>query len=246
MVLVEKSNLPTNVVTLSAVSRTAYEMKAYLKSHGVELVEIEPSPLICDGTAAHADLHLLHLGGKRLILSREQRGSEEHLSSLGFSVEVLPSPLGSDYPQDVPLNAAIIGKAVILNPKTVTPLADFSPFTAIPVRQGYTKCSVMPVDDNSLITDDHAIAARAAAAGLEVLEVSKGDVCLDGREYGFIGGCCGLIAPDKMLFNGSLAAHRDGEKIEAFLLSHGISCVCVGEQPLTDIGGILPLAQKER
>lgn len=246
MVLVEKSNLPQSTVTLAAVSKTAYEIKAYLKSQGVELIEIEPSQLIKDGTAAHTDLHLLHLGGKKLILSREQQGSEERLSSLGFSVKVLPLPLGSDYPNDVPLNAAVVGKSVILNPKTVTRLADFSDFTEIPVRQGYAKCSVVPVDEHSIVTDDLAIAEKAGANGFNVLLVLKGDVRLPGREYGFIGGCCGLIAPDKMLFNGSLDTHRDGERIKAFLSAHGISCVCVGEYPLTDIGGILPLAEKER
>lgn len=246
MVLVEKSNLPQNEIALAAVSKTAYEIKGYLKSHKIELIEIEPSPLITDGTTAHSDLHLLHLGGKKLILSREQQGSEQYLSSLGFSVKVLSSPLGSIYPEDVPLNAAVFGSRVIFNPVTVTPLADFSDFAAISVRQGYTKCSVVPVNAHTIITDDSAIAQKAEASELDVLLVSKGDVRLPGREYGFIGGCCGLIAPDKMLFNGDLSTHRDGEKIKAFLSAHGVSCVCVGEYPLTDIGGILPLAEKER
>lgn len=246
MVLVKKSNLPETDIALAAVSKTAQGIKAYLKENGIAVVEIEPSSIIRDGTAAHADLHILHLGGERLILSREQQGSAMYLSSLGFSVEVLSSPLGSDYPNDVPLNAAVIGSSVILNSKTVTALADFTDFTAIPVRQGYAKCSVTPVDEHSLITDDSAIAEKAAANGFDVLLVSKGDVRLPGREYGFIGGCCGLVAPDKMLFNGSLTAHRDGERIEEFLSAHGIACICVGEYPLTDIGGILPLAEKER
>lgn len=85
---------------------------------------------------------------------------------------------------------------------------------------------------------------RRRKNGLEVLLVSKGDVLLPGREYGFIGGCCGLIAPDIMLFNGDLSSHGDADRIRAFLSSFGVSVEETGHFPLTDIGGILPLAEK--
>ena len=80
--------------------------------------------------------------------------------------------------------------------------------------------------ESAIITDDVSIASAAEKNGLAVLLVSKGDVALPGREYGFIGGCCGLIAPDTMLFNGSLASHK------------------AGDFQLTDIGSILPLAER--
>lgn len=112
------------------------------------------------------------------------------------------------------------------------------------MRQGYAKCSAVPVTENAIITDDVAIASAAEKNGLEVLLVSKGDVLLPGREYGFIGGCCGLIAPDIMLFNGDLSSHGDADRIRAFLSSFGVSAEETGHFPLTDIGGILPLAEK--
>ena len=98
--------------------------------------------------------------------------------------------------------------------------------------------------ESAIITDDVLIASAAEKNGLAVLLGSKGDVALPGREYGFIGGCCGLIAPDTMLFNGSLSSHRDGEKIRAFLSSFGVCAEEAGDFQLTDIGSILPLAER--
>ena len=47
-----------------------------------------------------------------------------------------------------------------------------------------------------------------------------------------------------MLFNGSLSSHRDGEKIRAFLSSFGVRAEEAGDFQLTDIGSILPLAER--
>lgn len=47
-----------------------------------------------------------------------------------------------------------------------------------------------------------------------------------------------------MLFNGSLAFHKDGEKIRTFLSSFGVRAEETGDFQLTDIGSILPLAER--
>lgn len=128
--------------------------------------DILPCAAITDGTAAHVDLHLLHLGGRKIILSREQCNNAEKLIEMGFDVQVLDTPLGDKYPADVPLNAALFGNYAILNPKTVCKNIDFSGRSLIPVRQGYTKCSVVPVTESAIITDDVSIASAAQKADL--------------------------------------------------------------------------------
>lgn len=106
--------------------RRRRESKEYLESRGIAVFDILPSSAITDGTAAHADLHLLHLGGREIILSREQLENAQKLASSGFDVHILDSALGAEYPADVPLNAAVFGNYAILNPKTVCPNIDFS------------------------------------------------------------------------------------------------------------------------
>lgn len=166
MTPIESPNLPKRGITLAAVSVGAEKAKEYLLSRGISVFDILPCAAITDGTAAHADLHLLHLGGRKIILSREQCNNAEKLIEMGFDVQVLDTPLGDKYPADVPLNAALFGNYAILNPKTVCKNIDFSGRSLIPVRQGYTKCSVVPVTENAIITDDVSIASASQKADL--------------------------------------------------------------------------------
>lgn len=159
MTPIESPNLPKRGITLAAVSVDAEKAKEYLLSRGIGVLDILPCAAITDGTAAHADLHLLHLGGRKIILSREQCNNAEKLIEMSFDVQVLDTPLGDKYPADVPLNAALFGNYAILNPKTVCKNIDFSGRSLIPVRQGYTKCSVVPVTESAIITDDVSIAS---------------------------------------------------------------------------------------
>lgn len=161
MTPIESPNLPKRGITLAAVSVGAEKAKEYLLSRGIGVFDILPCAAITDGTAAHVDLHLLHLGGRKIILSREQCNNAEKLIEMGFDVQVLDTPLGDKYPADVPLNAALFGNYAILNPKTVCKNIDFSGRSLIPVRQGYTKCSVVPVTESAIITDDVSIASTA-------------------------------------------------------------------------------------
>lgn len=166
MTPIESPNLPKRGITLAAVSVGAEKAKEYLLSRGIGVLDILPCAAITDGTDAHADLHLLHLGGRKIILSREQCNNAEKLIEMGFDVQVLDTPLGDKYPADVPLNAALFGNYAILNPKTVCKNIDFSGRSLIPVRQGYTKCSVVPVTESAIITDDVSIASAAEKTDL--------------------------------------------------------------------------------
>ena len=119
MTPIESPNLPKRGIALAAVSVGAEKAKEYLESRGIAVFDILPSSAITDGTAAHADLHLLHLGERKIILSREQLENAQKLASSGFDVHILDIALGAEYPADVPLNAAVFGNYAILNPKTV-------------------------------------------------------------------------------------------------------------------------------
>lgn len=79
MTPIESPNLPKRGIALAAVSIGAVKAKEYLRSRGISVLDILPCAAITDGTAAHADLHLLHLGGRKIILSREQCNNAEKL-----------------------------------------------------------------------------------------------------------------------------------------------------------------------
>lgn len=115
----------------------------------------------------------------------------------------------------------------------------------IDVRQGYAKCSIVVVDEDSIITYDQGIAAQCRRlsetdsdyADLSVLLVNPGNVTLQGYSTGFIGGTSGRVG-NHTIFNGDLMAHPQGNLIKEFIESRGLKCSWF-DWPLTDIGSII-------
>lgn len=112
-------------------------------------------------------------------------------------------------------------------------------FREIYVRQGYTRCSCVPVDGQSLITSDPGIlTALSRVPEIDVLKVRPGHVSLPGYTQGFLGGCAGRVG-DEVLFNGDLSRHPDYLEIRKFIESRGLKVRFFAGYGLTDIGSIL-------
>lgn len=120
------------------------------------------------------------------------------------------------------------------------------------VSQGYTRCTCLPVDDNSFITSDDGLAKILENQGANVLKISTGHIKLEGFDYGFIGGCAGHIYVHNndagpgtptlqraIVFNGDLSKHPDFWDITDFIQSRNIHPVYFNSYPLEDIGSIL-------
>ncbi len=245
MKYIEKPNLPQGRVGAVAISCHALEAIDCLNNMGIKTIEINPDLRFPEPINTHADLQLLHIY-KNYIYSQI-----EHLcigeSELNFNFRKIAELPGSKYPDDVRLNCTIIGNKIICNTKTVSAdilkFAEANNYTVINTNQGYSKCSVCVVDENSIITDDKSVFTAAQKFLNDVLFVSKGSIRLDGYNYGFIGGCCGKIDKNKLAFNGAIESHTDYKLITDFLNYHQIECVELSNERLTDIGGILPLTE---
>ena len=104
--------------------------------------------------------------------------------------------------------------------------------------QGYARCSILPVNEDSIITADWGVAKICISAGMNVLLIRPGHIQLTGFNYGFIGGCGGRIG-DTVVFHGNLSEHPDGNSIREFIHQRGLKIKDFPEFPLTDIGSIL-------
>ena len=109
----------------------------------------------------------------------------------------------------------------------------------------YTYCRCI-CKHNTVITDDISIYnALLQYDNINSLLVEKGSVSINKYNYGFIGGCCGLIDKDLLLFNGDLSTHTDFDKIEKFLYDNNVKYIDIKGKPLTDIGSIIPITEKD-
>ncbi|MBE6020692.1 MAG: hypothetical protein IJC41_00100 [Firmicutes bacterium] len=153
-----------------------------------------------------------------------------------------PYTLSPEYPRDVKYNAACTGKYFIHNLKfTDEKLLEYvrsKGLELINIKQGYSKCSIAVIDEDSVITSDEGAAKVLLSKGLDVLLIQKGHIKLPGYKYGFIGGTCGRIE-DELIFNGDLSAHPDHDAICDFITGKGLKVKYFKDFELEDIGSVI-------
>ena len=216
----------------------------FLESNGIKILSFPDNPNIDKRVAHHSDLSFFFDGIDTLFVAAEFSEYADKLKEFCRNIVVIKKNLSEKYPEDVLLNCVCVGKNFICNTQTVAKeiLSKMraSGYNVINVNQGYTKCSVIPVNKNALITDDESVYSECVKHGIDVLKVSKGSVSLNGFDYGFIGGTAGLVSENTILFNGNIKQHQDYKSIELFLEKYSVKVVCT-EDRLTDIGSIIPI-----
>lgn len=239
-------HLPSRKVTVAAVSSEYEEIITALRKLEIKVLPIKPTNQLDEPVASHADMQLLPVGENYFFLSSEQQQLSQDLMKLGAVVR-FGEKLEKEYPKDVLYNAVCLNKFYICNDKTISQKAksflEDSGKKAIYVKQGYTKCSVCVVDENSIITADPKIAELSSQNGMDVLLIRPGFIQIPKYDTGLIGGCCGKLDWNQMAFTGKLSQHPDGDKIQSFLKQRKIDVIELTEYPLFDIGSIIPICQ---
>ena len=245
MKFVSAANLPSGKVSKIICGTTDSDIISFFLSLDIDVLSITENKSIDIPVSTHADMAAIHLGGNKIIVDKLQQSLREALEKDGFEIFETSSPIAGRYPDDIRLNFALAGDFVIGNvryaDKILTSL--LTDKIQVNVRQGYCKCSTLIVDEKSIITDDESIFSETLKNGFDVLLISKGDIALDGYDYGFIGGASGKISDDTVVFFGDITKHRDYDKINSFLSEHGCKFICSDNKHLRDIGGIIPLIQ---
>ena len=203
----------------------------FLTEHGFEIHRVDGAGSSVDERIrTHADLYMCQMG----------LGENARIFIGGRSIP------GEVYPDDAVYNAVCTGRYFIHNTR-ITDVdllgkAMGSGLETVFVRQGYSRCSCLPVTDTSFITSDMGMAKALAEAGAEVLTIEPEHVALPGFPFGFFAGCAGNILVNgnpALIFNGDLATHPDHEKIAAFAKDRDVDIIDFKGYPLEDIGSIL-------
>lgn len=197
----------------------------------------------------HADLGIVIVSEKKAVCAPEVYDYyKDALSPYGFEVVKGKKSVGRHYPEDCAYNVGIVGKKCFLS-KSVCDEHLFDiliseGFEIIEVKQGYTKCSLSPIDENSFITGDYIIAQEGKKRGMDVLLIENKGIVLPPYENGFWGGCCGMGDKDTLIVNGDISTLPFGEKIKEFLDRKNIKIQKSKEGEVVDIGSVIPLMTK--
>ena len=237
------SRLPDQLVKLALVSGEFPAIGEGLKQLGVTPVETSSDPRLPVPVAHHPDMQACLLPDGPFVL----RGSplQSKLAAYGCQASETVACPEAKYPKDVLCNGFVWGNCLVGNPHTldtgIQRAAQLQGLEMLAVRQGYAACSVALVDATSAITADIGMAKQLESHGFSILRIRTGFIRLPGYDTGFIGGCCGKLAPGLLAVSGSIGCHPDGEAIQRFVECRGVSIIELSQGPLIDIGGILPI-----
>lgn len=245
----------SKVTTIACDSRVDVSIIRELKALGVEPILVPQDVNLQIPVSAHADLHIFNSSyacfytSKKMgmALNKYLVKSKNIVDCEIINNTIITDELGEKYPNDVLLNGVVVGKYLICNPASI--LAKIMDDgvklgkTIIPVKQGYTKCSVAVVDSNAIITDDPSV-YNATKDKMDVLYIDHGVVQLRGYDYGFIGGSCGKLAKDVLAFCGNLTSSKCCDNIRSFCNNFGVQCISLSKYPLYDYGSLIPILEK--
>ena len=213
---------------------------------GATVIKPPKMDMLPPSLSRHADLSIAIVSSKKAVCPPESYAYyKSALFPYGFEIIEGKTHLGCNYPLDSAYNVCIIGKKCFLNKKVCDPtLYDIlisEGYEIIFVNQGYTKCSICPIDENTFITADKGIYDKGVEMGFEALLISNEGILLPDYKNGFWGGCCGLGAPDTLLVNGDVETIKSGNLIKEFLNRKGIKIKNLKKGEVIDIGSVLPL-----
>lgn len=246
-IFIKNPNLPQNKVSTVIISDYLSEAVNELNSYGVKTIISDKLSGINGAEAYHADMSVCHLGNSKFVVAKNNIELIKNLTDINTDIILSQAEISGRYPNIAALNVCIIGQKLICNTKSADKsIVDFcqrNEYRILHTNQGYTKCSCAVISENAVITSDSSIYQLCRNNKIDVLKISAGDIELSGYDYGFIGGTCGLIDKDILVFSGNIKKHKDYNNIKSFAGNYGINLLSLSSKLLYDVGGILPVKE---
>lgn len=209
---------------------------------GYKCISIIASDCVSPSICRHADVLYKKLNQNTIIASACQKANFALLEKLGYRI-IVNDKLKPGYKTESYLNYIYNDDYIIYNPKT----AQKPPFEflinkqEITVKQGYTGCSTIIVTEKAYITDDEGIYKTLTNNYIDCLLIPKGDIKLEGYDYGFIGGASVKLNKNEIQFFGDFTDKKAKHNVVEFLSKYNITAQFIENMKLTDIGSAIIL-----
>lgn len=194
---------------------------------------------------SHADMLLSVIDDKVFIYKDYFEQNREAFEVINdYNVVLCNHNCSKIYPNDVGLNVLIMGKKMFCNSKFVAKeLLEYAiekGYKVVDVKQGYSCCSTLSLDDTHAITTDRGMYNALQKENVSVLLISSEGITLDGYNCGFIGGSGGVIG-NKVVFFGDIKNHIDYTKIKHYLDEINFEILSLFPGGVYDFGGFKAL-----
>ncbi len=228
--------------------RIPKNMEIKLNMMGVNIIKSTGCVNTYESIKYHPDISICKLNNNNIVVAPNVYDYYKNiLNPYGFNVIRGDSIIKNKYPYNIHYNIVILKNFAIHNfkytDKVILDYIEKNNIKKINVSQGYCKCSICIVDDNSLITSDEGIYKEVIKHGIDCLLIEKGHIDLFELNYGFIGGCSFLISNNELAFFGNIKNHPDYDKILNFVNSKNKSLISLSDDKLLDLGSIINLLE---
>lgn len=184
-------------------NKSKKEFKDFLKKIQIDYLETIDNPSLDKRIADHPDLSVFVVDKKNIIVDKNVFSYyKKNLPGInvlaGESVE-------KTYPKDAIYNIVKFKSYFIHNDfteKNIDQTLRNKGYKFLKVKQGYTRCSSIILND-SIITADYGI-YKSLKDKLNIKLASVEKIELDGFDQGFLGGTCGMLDRNNLMFNGNI------------------------------------------
>ena len=159
--------------------------------------------------------------------------------------------VGHKYPDTCRFNAVGVGNLLIHNLKyTDEKIKELygkisTKSVQLNVNQGYTRCNLLALDEQSFITSDFGIKKVLEEHGCNVFYVDPHQIALPGHDHGFFPGCCGLV-DDCVVVCGSLKHLKECKELKKFIRRNNMKIIELYDGELIDVGSIFFIQNQKK
>lgn len=239
--------IPLKTANLAIVDgRIDKEIEDNLKSLGLKIIKTIKCKEVDESISYHPDIVIHPVNHNTLVIAPNVFDYYvDKLKDMGIKLIKGEKFLGSKYPEDIAYNVGRLSGVAIHNFKHTDEVLKFylkkENLDFININQGYTKCSLAIVGEDSGITADYHIYIKLISLGYKMLLIEEGHILLKGQKYGFIGGTNGTLCNGKSIISGRLNGHPNKEKILNFFSENKSDLIFLSQKNILDIGTIITL-----
>ncbi len=218
--------------------------KQFYNVTGIDTCPLKPYSQLDLPVASHADMLICKIDKTVFCYHDYYLENKETFTKIeenGYTLCFVSKKCDKKYPNDVALNALVIGKRIFCKKehiaKEIIEYANSNSFQIIDINQGYSACSTMVLNENTAITGDKGVEEALLSHGIRTAFVDTTKIILNGYNCGFIGGASG-VHNNKIYLFGDAEFLKGSQQAIMLIKELDFEIVSILHDQVYDFGGI--------
>lgn len=220
-------------------------IEKYFLDLGYEIIKVKKHKHIYNEISSHTDIFCIKIDDTVIYEKEAISGklNNKYKCINGDNVE-------NFYPKVAMYNVCVIDNFAVHNfcmtDKKILEILDSKKYNLINVKQGYSRCSILPLGNKSCITSDKGIYKELIKNSFDVLYIDQSELDIKlfsnvgvySNMTGFIGGCSSVMG-DTVIFFGDIDKFKCKDKLINYINSKGFKIKDFKDMDVIDYGSCI-------